>query len=803
MYKKCFSIVFILLIFISCISLTYACDNNTTETDSHMLVPDDDSSDLEQPLENVENDNNTVELENDDRGNDTLTLENKNTLTASKKNTYIDAPNEVTYDVIGKTFEVTLLTQDNKPISDAKITISLDGNTHELKTDSNGKTSLKIRLNDGHYKITTKFQGNSLYNSCSKQTSLYINNTRVVEKDLNSQEIQKIIDNAKTNNVILFKGDLYETVNLVINKRLTLIGNGNTILKSNLKETIIEIKGKTGSLSSISGFNIQSNGDGIIIDNSDYVTIKNNAITTNGTGIIAKNVKYLEIDNNTLDKNKENGIVLAFADDCNIINNKITSNSQNGIGLAKSNNIYIYYNTINKNCENGIFTSNIIDGANYGDSPSNLHIGNNEINSNTQSGICLEKMGKYLVITSNTINGNYNDGIAINEASNNVNITYNTINYNIGNGISVSHIKNNNIYYNLIYSNSFAGIKFNYEYSLPSNQDIRFNVILANPQNEVDASETSYDHTIKQLTIGENWYGGILHICPKIKTNNIDLEIKQVDVYLFNMTFYDNDNNIVSQLPPRTVSHKVNNGRSKSFVLYNGTGTFERDASEDDIIYVTVDMGTYSIIYKSDDPSFLHLEYPPYSPHVRPIEDVGKPYPNLPRPGLLEDISDSNKPQKEDTYNNKTDYGDGEDGNNNPQTEDNTPSGGTPGRNGINGNGNGGTSNDNGFNGNGNGMNNKAGSTNGNTDKQTAEGNGTAVQSSSSNSNPSNNIGQNPNAPTSGTGSSSGPQSVVKKIIIDEENIIRVTGLSLIILLILLTIGFYYREEIKEMKSKI
>ena len=49
----------------------------------------------------------------------------------------------------------------------------------------------------------------------------------------------------------------------------------------------------------------------------------------------------------------------------------------------------------------------------------------------------------------------------------------------------------------------------------------------------------------------------------------------------------------------------------------------------------------------------------------------------------------------------------------------------------------------------------------------------------------------------------SGSQSVVKQIIIDEDDIVRVTGISLIILLIILTIGFYYREDIKEMKSKM
>ena len=749
--------MFIALLFISCVSIAYAADDNINQTDIQLQVQNDGEPILEQQ--------------------DQM---NESKLSASPEDTYIDAPNEVSYDVIGQKFEVRLLTQDNQPITDAKITISIDGVNHELKTDSNGKTSLQIRLDDGQYQITTKFDGTSSYKSCSKQTSLYINNTKVVGENLSNLEIQEIINNAKANNVLLFKGDVYENVNLVIDKRLTLIGNGNTLLKSNDKNAIFEILGKSSSLTSISGFNIQSGGDGIIIKNSDYVTVNKNTISSKGNGIIAENVRYLEISNNVLDKNGENGIILAFADDCNIINNQITSNSKNGIGLSKSNRIYIYYNAINNNKGNGIYTSDKIDDNYYGDIPSDLHIGNNEINANSKSGIHFEKMGENLVITSNTINGNYNDGIIITQASYNVNITYNTINYNIGNGISISDIKNNNMYYNLITANTFSGIKFNYDYILPRDQDIRFNVILSNPQNEIEASETIYSHAL-QLQIGENWYGGELHVCPKVKTENINLEINQVDVYLFNMTFYDSDKNILSQLPPRIVSHKVNNGRSRSFVLYNGTGTFERDASDEDIVYVTIDLKTYSIVYKSDDPDFLHLEYPPYSPNVRPIEDVGKPYPNLPRPGLLEDIYNDESPGSGD--------GNGY----------NVPSGG----NSINGNGNGGTSPGTGVNGNGNGMTNKAGSVNGNTNHETSDGNGTAIQSSSSNSNPSNNVGANSNAPASNGGSSSQSQSVVKQIIINDEDVIRVMGLPLIILLILLTIACYYRDDIKQMKSKI
>ena len=48
----------------------------------------------------------------------------------------------------------------------------------------------------------------------------------------------------------------------------------------------------------------------------------------------------------------------------------------------------------------------------------------------------------------------------------------------------------------------------------------------------------------------------------------------------------------------------------------------------------------------------------------------------------------------------------------------------------------------------------------------------------------------------------SGSKSVAKQIIIDEDEFFRVSGITFIILLIILTIGFYYRDDIKEMNSK-
>ena len=45
-------------------------------------------------------------------------------------------------------------------------------------------------------------------------------------------------------------------------------------------------------------------------------------------------------------------------------------------------------------------------------------------------------------------------------------------------------------------------------------------------------------------------------------------------------------------------------------------------------------------------------------------------------------------------------------------------------------------------------------------------------------------------------------QSVVKQIIIDEDDFYKVTGISFIVLLIIVTVAFYYRKDIKEINKK-
>ena len=200
-------------------------------------------------------------------------ISNEPVLEASTANTHFDVESNTPFDVVGDYFKVKLSDENNKTLANTKVTFTVNGVSYNKNTDSSGIASLQIRLNDGTYNIVSKFAGNSNYKATSLTTKITIDNTREVESGLSNSEIQDIIDNAKANNVILFKGSSYSSINLVITKSLTLISNVDTTLKSGSSSPVITVKGSKASLTKIKGFNIEGNGDGIKVDGADYVTI--------------------------------------------------------------------------------------------------------------------------------------------------------------------------------------------------------------------------------------------------------------------------------------------------------------------------------------------------------------------------------------------------------------------------------------------------------------------------------------------------------------------------------------------------
>ena len=206
------------------------------------------------------------------------------------------------------------------------------------------------------------------------------------------------------------------------------------------------------------------------------------------------------------------------------------------------------------------------------------------------------------------------------------------------------------------------------------------------------------------------------------------------------------------------LNYKTNDGQTLSVTISGGSGTFTVNALDGDIIKATVDRTSRKNTFDSNTPSSnpINGQTPSYD------------FPDIPQYDLFEDI----------------------------------------GNGGGNGNGN----------GNGQGAGGDINKGNGSSNQKSSENNGNSTQSQNMepNNNPSspiNDVAQSyESTPTVSQASASnangandadsGSKSVVKQIVIDEDEFFRVSGISFIVLLIILTIGFYYRDDIKEMYSK-
>lgn len=525
-------------------------------------------------------DNSTIEDSSSAIDNNVLSASGANQ-TVIKANsqikTQIDVKSNTTFDVIDDYFKIKLSDDKGNVLKNTKVTFTVAGSTYSKTTNKYGVASLQLKLNDGSYKITTKFLGNSKYKASSKTTTITMKNTRVVAAGLSNTEIQKIIDNAKDKNVILFKGSSYSNINLLITKRLTLVSNSSTVLKSGSSSPVFTIRGKDASSTTVKGFKIQGNGNGIAISGSDYVTVIDNDMSTKGNGIFANGAKYLNITKNNIAKNSNNGIVISNSNLVYIYYNKISENGENGIVLTNSSKVYIHGNTISGNGENGIYVSDKVNNIDYGTSE-NIYISSNAISKNTENGVYIYKAGD------------------------NININGNSIVSNTLSGISLTTIGDNKIQSNEISNNAYVGIKFNDDYVKPKNQDISYNALIKNGHVQVEAKDTYYYDTGGQLEIGDNWYSDRALICPRVNTNKIQFTVTQIGDNQFQASFVDSNGNIASLLPDRTLTYTTNDGKTLSVTVSGGSGVFTVDANNGDIVKATVDYSSRENVYDGNAP---------------------------------------------------------------------------------------------------------------------------------------------------------------------------------------------------------
>ena len=77
----------------------------------------------------------------------------------------IYAPDVTKYYGGSERFAVTLKDLNGKPIANANIKITINGQTYTKTTDNNGETSMGINLNSGIYDVTTEYNGTKVYST--------------------------------------------------------------------------------------------------------------------------------------------------------------------------------------------------------------------------------------------------------------------------------------------------------------------------------------------------------------------------------------------------------------------------------------------------------------------------------------------------------------------------------------------------------------------------------------------------------------------------------------------------------------
>jgi len=440
-----------------------------------------------------------------------------------------------------------------------------------------------------------------------------------------SEQIQSVLDNASSGDTINFLGNLYEGLQLVINKKLNIITNLGTKISASgsSKSVVFLINGPGASGTIINGFNIETNlGAGIFVNNTKNVTVSNNQITAtkgsairvdksyNGdiennsitgsyTGINVSSSKYTNINGNNVTGSNQNGITVKNSVNTFINQNKISNNNADGINISNSNGTTVNGTTLEKNKGNGVevhqSSQTLINGTaikNNGKNGVSLTNSNKVKITNSQvifncNGISAENVSD-MAIKSNYIGNNTCDGILLSGYANIVTINGNTMK---GNGIKLDCAGQKlTIEGNLITENmgrdsrtypyergsSGNGISFGSHYKHDAKNSIKHNAIYGNDRKNVDAERAAYT-TIK---IGSNWYGtnsiGSALLCCKMKSSATQMVLIRTGENTYSVYFLDGETgNIETDLPSLSIKFSLDGVLSSEqyFQTVNGVAT--------------------------------------------------------------------------------------------------------------------------------------------------------------------------------------------------------------------------------------
>lgn len=167
MNKKINTICFIFLFVFLISAVSAANSENETMINAQQPDPNQDLCQI-----SVENDNEQLKATNDEP---TLGAVSKSTATAKKKTT-LTAPNVKMYYKDGSKFTVTLK-YGKKLIGNAKVKISINGQTFTKTTDKTGKASIPLNYKNGTYTVLSTCSGNSEFEPSSAKSTVTIKST--------------------------------------------------------------------------------------------------------------------------------------------------------------------------------------------------------------------------------------------------------------------------------------------------------------------------------------------------------------------------------------------------------------------------------------------------------------------------------------------------------------------------------------------------------------------------------------------------------------------------------------------------
>ncbi|HEX7366451.1 MAG TPA: nitrous oxide reductase family maturation protein NosD [Pelobium sp.] len=186
--------------------------------------------------------------------------------------------------------------------------------------------------------------------------------TIIVAPNAKIATLKAAVNLALNGDTIIVKKGIYPSINTIIDKQVTILGEGFPILDAQFKEEVITIKADYVTLN---GFIIQNSkvGDlrdfaGIRVFQAKYVTITNNQLKNNFFGIYLSDVHHAKVLNNKIsgtfaERKCGNGIQGWKSDSIEIAKNHITGH-RDGVYFEFVQHSVVHENVSEKNLRYGL-----------------------------------------------------------------------------------------------------------------------------------------------------------------------------------------------------------------------------------------------------------------------------------------------------------------------------------------------------------------------------------------------------------------------------------------------------------------